>query len=224
MLEDVLLITEKHQNAAAKIVDLCLDDDKKQPKKEKMIIAISGESGSGKSELAHEVAKLLNKNHNIVAKTLHTDNFYNTLPKKRRAWREKKGIDKVVGYNEYLWDEIKQVFKAFKKGKKVFMPCVDLITEQVDILGTNFRKVDMLVVDGLYAIKAKQADLRFYINLTYLETKTKHTKDIRGKEVMDEGRWATLEQEHKIVTSLKPTADYLITPDFDVVENPEKEK
>jgi uridine kinase len=104
------------------------------------------------------------------------------------------------------------------------MPCVDLITEQVDILGTNFKKVDMLVMDGLYAIKTKKADLRFYINLTYQETKSKHVKDIRGKEVMDEGRWATLEQEHKVVSSLKPKADYLITADFDVVENPEKKK
>ncbi len=223
MLEDVLLITEKHQNAAAKIVDIVLDEDKVKPKKKKMIIAISGESGSGKSELAHEVAKLLNKKHGIVAKTLHTDNFYNTLPKKRRAWREKKGIEKVVGYKEYLWDEIKLVIKAFKKGKMVFMPCVDLITEQVDVLGTDFRDVDMLVVDGLYAIKEKKVDLRFYINLTYLQTKTKHTKDIRGKEVMDEGRWATLEQEHKMVSSLKPTADYLVTPEFDVVTNPEKD-
>lgn len=224
MLEDVLLITEKHQTAAAKIVDLCLDKETNKPLKKKMIIAISGESGSGKSELAHEVAKLLNKKYDVVAKTLHTDNFYNTLPKKRRAWREKKGIEKVVGYNEYLWDEIKLVIKAFKKGRMVFMPCVDLITEQIDILGTDFSKVEMLVVDGLYAIKAKKVDLRFYINLTYLETKTKHTKDIRGKEVMDEGRWATLEQEHKVVSSLKCTADYLITPEFDVVENPEKNK
>jgi uridine kinase len=130
----------------------------------------------------------------------------------------------VVGYNEYLWDEIKQVIKDFVKGRKSFMPCVDLITEQVDILGTNFKKVDMLVMDGLYAIKTKKADLRFYINLTYQETKSKHVKDIRGKEVMDEGRWATLEQEHKVVSSLKPKADYLITADFDVVENPEKKK
>jgi len=214
MLEDVLLITPEHQSAAAKIVDLILAN-----KKEKMIVAISGESGSGKSELTHEVARLLNKKHEIVAKTLHTDNFYKTLPKKRRAWREKNGIENVVGFNEYLWDEIRQVIKAFKKGKKVFMPCVDLITEQVDILGTNFKRTDMLVLDGLYAIKAKKVDMRFFINLTYLETKSKHTKDIRGKEVMDEGRWATLEQEHKMVTSLKPTADYLITADFDVVEN-----
>jgi uridine kinase len=216
MLEDVLLITEKHQRAAEKIVALILAN-----KKYKMVVAISGESGSGKSELAHVVAKSMRK-HNIFAKTLHTDNYYNTLPLERRAWREKEGIENVVGYNEYKWDEIHQNIRDFKDGKVSEMPCVDLVTEQVDRLTTDFAAIDMLVVDGLYAIKANDIDLRFYIDLTYLQTKKKHTKDIRGKEVMDEGRWATLAQEHKMATSLKPTADYLITPEFDVVVNPEK--
>ncbi len=97
------------------------------------------------------------------------------------------------------------------------------MTEQVDRLITDFGEVDMLVVDGLYAIKTEGIDMRFFIDLTYLQTKKKHTKDIRGKEVMDEGRWATLGQEHKMVRSLLPMADYLITEDFDVVPNPEKE-
>lgn len=216
MLGDVLLITEKHQRAAAKMVEMILEN-----KKDRMIIAISGESGSGKTELAHTIAKSMRK-HGIFAKPIHTDNFYNTLPLERRAWREKQGIENVVGYNEYKWDEINQVIRDFKAGKVSQMPCVDLVTEQVDQLITNFAEVDMLVVDGLYAIKTEEIDLRFFIDLTYLQTKKKHTKDIRGKEVMDEGRWATLGQEHKMVRSLLPKADYLITEAFDVVPNPEK--
>ena len=35
---------------------------------------------------------------------------------------------------------------------------------------------------------------------------------------MDEVRWATLAQEHKMVQSLKPNADLLISKDYDVVE------
>ncbi len=216
MLGDVLLITEKHQKAAAQMVELILEK-----KKERMIVAISGESGSGKSELAHLVAKAM-RGHGIFAKPIHTDNFYNTLPLERRAWREQQGIENVVGYNEYKWDEIHKVLNDFKNGHTASMPCVDLVTEQVDQLTTNFGEVDMLIVDGLYAIKAEGIDLRFFIDLTYLQTKKKHTKDMRGKEVMDEGRWATLGQEHKMVRSLLPMADYVITEDFDVKPNPEK--
>ena len=149
---------------------------------------------------------------------MHTDNFYNTHPLERREWRNKQGIENVVGYNEYKWDEINKVIDDFKNNRKSQIPCVDLVTEQVDQLITDFSEVDMLIVDGLYAIKADDIDLRVFIDLTYLETKKKNTKDSRGKEVMDEVRWATLAQEHKMVQSLKSLADLIITKDYDVVE------
>jgi hypothetical protein len=60
--------------------------------------------------------------------------------------------------------------------------------------------------------------LRIFIELTYLETKEKHTKDARGKEVMDEVRWSILGQEHRMVQSLKPLADLIVTKDYEVIE------
>lgn len=212
MLGDILLIQEKHIKAGEAIIERIL-----KQKKEKFIVAISGESGSGKTELAHVIAKGMRK-HGIFAKPLHTDNFYNTHPLERREWRSKQGIENVVGYNEYKWDEINQAIDDFKNNRKSQMPCIDLVTEQVDVLTTDFSEVDMLIVDGLYAIKAHDIDLRIFINLTYLETKEKHTKDSRGKEVMDEVRWATLAQEHKMVQSLKPLADLLITKNYEVID------
>ncbi len=212
MLGDILLIQDKHKKAGEIIIQKILKN-----KKDKYIVAISGESGSGKSELAHVIAKGMRK-FGIFAKPLHTDNYYMTHPLERREWRAEHGIENVVGYNEYDWNAIHKTIDDFKRSKKSEMPCVDLVTEQVDRLITNFGEVDMLVVDGLYAIKSKEIDLRIFIELTYLETKEKHTKDERGKEVMDEVRWATLGQEHKMVQSLKPLADILITKDYEVME------
>jgi len=211
MLGDILLIQEKHKKAGALIIEHIL-----KHKTSRMIVAISGESGSGKSELTHVIAKGL-RAHGIFAKPFHTDNYYNTDPLLRRAWRSEKGIENVVGYGEYLWDEIHATIEDFKQGKKSEMPCVDLVTEQVDRLITDFSTVDMLIVDGLYAIKLDEPDLRIFIDLTYLETKEKHSKDSRGKEVMDEVRWATLEQEHKMAQALKPRADIVINKDYQVV-------
>lgn len=212
MLGDILLIQEKHKKAGEAILKKIL-----QIKKEKFVVAISGESGSGKTELAHVIAKSLRK-HGIFAKPVHTDNFYTTHPLERREWRSKEGIENVVGFDEYKWDEINQVIDDFKNNMVSEMPCVDLVTEQVDILITDFEEVDMLIVDGLYALKAEQIDLRIFIDLTYLETKEKHTKDARGKEVMDEVRWATLAQEHKMVQSLKPLANLIINKEYEVVD------
>ncbi|HPE33611.1 MAG TPA: hypothetical protein PLI65_02330 [Bacteroidales bacterium] len=212
MLGDILLITEKHKQAAEIIAAHIINN-----RKDRMIIAISGESGSGKSELAHAIAKILRK-EGIFAKPLHTDNYYKTHPLERREWRLRHGIENVVGYDEYDWEKINQNLDDFRNGRRSEMPCVDLVTEQVDRLITNFGEVDMLLVEGLYAIKSDNVDLRVFIELTYLETKEKHTKDARGKEIMDEARWATLGQEHKMVQALKPRADLLVTKEYAVAK------
>ncbi len=209
MLEDVLLITDKHRTAAADIVKEIL-----KMKKDKFIVAISGESGSGKSELTHVIAKDLRK-HGVFAKPIHIDNFYNTLPLERTEWRIKNGIEKIVGLGEYKWDEINKVIDDFKNNRKSSMPCVDLVTEQVDTLTTDFNGIDMLVIDGLYAINTEGVDLKVFIELTYHETK-KAQKD-RGKEPQNDYRMRVLEQEHKQVQSIKHKADLLVTMNYKVV-------
>lgn len=209
MLEDVLLISEKHRIAA----DIITNEILKQ-KKDKFIVAISGESGSGKSELTHVIAKNLRK-QGIFAKPIHIDNFYNTLPLERAEWRKKNGVENVVGLNEYRWDDINSTIDDFKNNRTSTMPCVDLVTEQVDKLTTNFDSIDMLIIDGLYAINTDGVDMRVLIELTYHETKNAQTK--RGKESNNKLRWQVLEQEHKTVQSIKNKATIKIDKDFSVI-------
>ncbi|MCX6234274.1 MAG: uridine kinase [Bacteroidetes bacterium] len=209
MLGDVLLIEDKHRNAGQKIVDFILKN-----RKGKMMVGISGESGSGKSELAHVIARLLRK-EGIMAKPIHIDNYYRILPLERTEWRKNHGIENVVGYGEYDWDKIYQNIRDFKDGKTSSMPCVDLVTEQVDTLITDFKGIDMLIIDGLYAIKTEGIDIRIFIELTYHETKKAQL--VRGKEPQNEYRMRVLEQEHKMVQALRPVADLLITKEYEMV-------
>lgn len=209
MLGDVLLITEKHQAAALDIVKEVLEN-----KKDKFIIAISGESGSGKSELAHAVAKELKK-HQIVAKPMHIDNYYRIHPLERTQWRKDNGIEKAVGLGEYDWDTIYRNVDEFKRGVKSTGPCIDLVTEQVDQLTTDYSVVDMLIIDGLYAVNTNGVDLAVFIELTYHETKKAQV--VRGKEPQNEYRARVLEQEHQVVQSLKPKAHLLVNMDYQVV-------
>jgi uridine kinase len=210
MLGDVLLIAEKHKKAAEKILDFIL-----KAKTEKFIVAISGESGSGKSELAHVLARKLNK-EGILAKPLHIDNYYRIHPLERTEWRKKNGIQNVVGLGEYDWETLYQNVDDFKNDRKSTMPCVDLVTEQIDQLTTDFNGVDMLIIDGLYAVNTKGADLCVFIELTYHETKK--AQILRGKEPQNEYRMMVLEQEHQVVQTLKPNANLLVTMEYDVIE------
>lgn len=211
MLGDVLLIQEKHHKAGEAIVNEIL-----KHKKEKFIVAISGESGSGKTELAHVVARGL-RSHGIIAKPMHIDNYYKVLPLERKQWRIDNVIENCVGYDEYDWGTIHRNINEFKQNAEAIMPCVDLVTEQVDTLITDFKGVDMLIIDGLYAIRTEEADLRVFIDLTYHETKKAQSD--RGKEPQNEYRWAVLEQEHKMVQALRPSADLFVSKEYEVRRN-----
>ncbi len=209
MLGDVLLISDKHREAAADILQKVLEI-----RKPKIIVAISGESGSGKSELSHVLAKEM-RAQGIPTKIMHIDNYYRIHPLERKEWRMNKGIENVVGYDEYDWDTIYRNILEFREGKQATMPCVDLVTEQVDSLITDFKAIDALVIDGLYAIKTEGTDLNVFIELTYHETKKAQV--VRGKEPQNEYRARVLEQEHKMVQALRPRAHLIITKEYQVV-------
>ena len=209
MTEDILLIEERHRKAAAIITSEI--EKKFHPK---FVVAVSGESGSGKSEVSHLIAKGL-CGKGIIAKVIHTDNFYRTLPQERRQWREENGLEQVVGPDEYDWNKLNLVVSDFLSGSKSAMPCVDLITQQVDVLTTDFSETDVLVLDGLYAVNTPQVNLSVFIELTYRETKK--AQSVRGKESTDEFRYRVLEAEHKAVKKLRSKADLFISKDYQVV-------
>ena len=207
MLGDVLLIEEKHHNAAEQILMQI-----KKSKREKYIIAIGGESGSGKSELAHLVAKKL-KNIGDLAKIIHIDNYYFVPPEDRTSWRKEHGFESI-GLNEYDWELINNNIDEFLHNQKSTMPCIDLLTDQIDQLTTDFNEIRYLIIEGLYSVKAN-ADLRVFIDLTYHETKKAQL--VRGKEPQNEFRLNVLKREHEVVQSLRPMADLIVTKDYEVI-------
>ena len=214
MLGDVLLIKDIHKEAAEAIARRVIKEKEKKPKSYKFIVAISGESGAGKSEVSHSLAQLL-KNQHIRVKVLHTDNYYKIPPLLRSEWRRTKGFDSV-GINEYDWNLLHRNLQDFREDRESMMPCIDIIPEQVDKLITDFQKIDLLVIDGLYALKADDIDLRVFIDLTYHETKL--SQIVRGKEVMNEFRANVLEREHQNVKSLRPLADLIIDKSYYVTD------
>jgi uridine kinase len=213
MLGDILLINDMHKEAAQGIFDHIKTGCKNKGERYRCIVGISGESGSGKSELAHALGKLL-KDNNVRVKVIHTDNYYKIQPLLREEWRRNKGFD-MIGLDEYDWIKIRKTLRDFKEEQECMIPCIDLIPEQVDKLITDFSKVDLLIVEGLYAIKAPDIDLRVFIDLTYHETKINQI--IRMKEALSNFRLGILEKEHQTVISLKHKADLIVDKSYQVV-------
>jgi len=178
------LINDMHKDAARTIAKKVMEDRGTRDERYRYVVGISGESGSGKSELAHSLGLTL-KESNIRVKVIHTDNYYKIQPLLRVEWRRSKGFD-MIGIDEYDWVKIRKTLWDFKEEQECMIPCVDLIPEQVDKLITDFSKIDLLILDGLYAIKADDIDMRVFIDLTYHETKI--SQIIRMKEAMTELR------------------------------------
>ena len=213
MLGDILLINDMHKEAALTIFEHLMEARKKLEERYRYVVGISGESGSGKSELAHALGKLL-KEHHVRVKVIHTDNYYKIQPLLREEWRRNKGFDKI-GLDEYDWIKIRKTIRDFREEQECMIPCIDLIPEQVDKLITDFSKIDLLIIDGLYAINTPDVDLKVFIDLTYHETKINQI--IRLKEAMSDFRLAILEKEHQAVVSLKSKADLIVDKSYQLV-------
>ena len=209
-----MLINDMHKDAAESLCELVLAELEEKDDRYRYIVAISGESGSGKSELAHALGKKLKENY-IRVKVIHTDNYYKIQPLLREEWRRNKGFDRI-GIDEYDWIKIRKTIRDFKEEQECMIPCIDLIPEQVDKLLTDFSKIDLLIIDGLYAINAPDIDLPVFIDLTFHETKINQI--IRMKEALSDFRLAILEREHQAVSSLKPKARYIVDKSYQVVK------
>lgn len=209
MLNEILMLNKAHEKAAKTILDRVLPEYKR-----KYIIAISGEVETGKSEVAHMLGKLLRK-ENIKVKMMYLDSYYKVPPSERTAWRKEHGIE-MIGPEEYDWKKINENINAFLSDKKTSMPCVDLFTGQIDQLTTDMSEIDLLIIAGLYSMKVENANLKVFIENNYKDTMSIQRET--GKEELDEFRMKVLEQEHKVVQSLKPMATFFL--DFDTnIEN-----
>lgn len=204
MLNDKITVTKKHHDAAEVVVE-----ELTKLLQPKYIIAIGGEVGSGKSTLAYSLAQKLKKK-GIVSKIIDLDDFYKIAPKERKAWRRLNGIESV-GPEEYDWNKINHVIDDFYHDRESTMPCVDLITDEVDTITTHFLGIDVLIINGLYATKINQANFKIFIELTYDETK--EAQLYSDKEEITAFRKQILEREHQMVQELKHSSNLFF--DFD---------
>lgn len=202
---DILFINKNHISAAKSIYETHL---KKKPLK-KFIVAVSGEVSTGKSEISQLLARMLSKD-NKRTKVINMDSFYKVPPKDRQAWRKKNGLDKI-GPQEYDWDRINQTIKAFKQGEEATIPYADVITKQLDLLTTSFQDIDILIVNGLYAVALEESNLNIIIELDYHDSLKQQIRS--ENETLDEWRMKELEQEHKMVLSLKKKGHYFVDSD-----------
>ena len=204
MKGDKVLISSIHKKKAK----LILNQIKPKPK---MILAIGGESGTGKTEVACVLRDLLflqGYRVNIIS----LDDYYSTLPGERMLARKQSNY-KQVGLIEIDWNFVTSILKRFlsSKSRVIFTQRTNRYTNSVESVQWHSGDVDILIVEGLYANYLKIPAVKCFLEGSIQDTKAFRVK--RGKETLDKHREKILKIEKKEISKIKCFSTYIISVD-----------
>jgi hypothetical protein len=132
---------------------------------------------------------------------MHIDDYYLTRWQDRNKVRKEKGI-KYVGINEVNWDKLNKVIKNFRSKRKYLeVQKIHRFTNSIEIGKVENNKIDILIIEGLFANYLKDNDISIYLKGDY--TKTGDFRKERKKEEINKFRKKVLEKEHKDVVMIE---------------------
>ena len=184
-------------------------------------IAIGGESGSGKSETAWELAKILNKK-GFKTVIIQQDDYFKRPPKTNREFRYTHIGS--VGPGEVKLNLLNQHVKKIKDAniRKLHKPLVsfdkDLIGEEI----LHLSGIRAVIIEGTYTNILKNVDKKIFLSRTYKETK--HSRAARKRDKIDKYTEKILSIEHKIISGHKKLADIIVNKDFSITIKKEPER
>lgn len=212
MLGDRIIIKKIHEDAA-RIIGLRILSYLEETEK-KIAIAISGESGSGKSETAEALSEYFttNKISNLI---LSQDDYFVHPPKSNNLMRRKNPSWR--GIKEVRLDLMNEHIEAFHNGE-VFVnkPTIDYKTDTVLLENFNFFDAELIIVEGTYTSLLQKIDKRVFIDLDFRQT-LKH-RQLRNRDPLELDEFTTdvLKEEHTIISDHKRFADIIINRDYSV--------
>ncbi len=206
MIGDKLLIERHHTDRAIEIRDH-LRGSIEAP----FVLSVAGESGSGKSELAFEIARHLME-IGVSSGILAQDDYFVFPPKTNHEMR-RKNLDQV-GTFEVKLDFMDSNLRSFKRGDSpIYKPQVIYAEDRITTTEMDIRDLKVMVVEGTYTSLLKFVDFRIFIDRSYhqtLEARKKRARDRFEGFVED-----VLEIEHQIISQHRGMADLVVPADFD---------
>lgn len=187
-----------------------LDADFGLTERERTVIGIAGESGSGKSVTALCLAEELGR-AGIPAVVIHQDNYFRLPP---RANHENRCLDvKNAGPQEVDLDRLRSDLVAFREGRDdITTPLVDYPSDRMLTQRLDFSKTPVLIAEGTYILSMPEIDIRIFLRATHHETRERRRERNRDRD--DPVTDRVLAVEHAIISLQSELADVVVSPDF----------
>lgn len=205
MRGDKLLLKPEHTARAAELAALL-----EERLREKFTIAIAGESGSGKSELAHELARALEARGHATG-VLQQDDYFVFPPKTNHKMR-RRNLEQVGPYEVKL-DLLDCNLRSFKRGETpLYVPWVIYEEDRITHRELDTSGWQVLIAEGTYTSLLEFVDFRVFLEGDYratLEARKRRARD-RWEPFIEE----VLAREHAIIAAHKARADVRVSADF----------
>lgn len=211
MIGDKLNIREEHRKAAQGVLKLLLPEIAQSPGK--YALAIAGESGSGKSELAAALAeRLLEQGCKSIV--LQQDDYF-VYPPKTNTAKRRQDIQ-WVGASEVRLDLLdRNIREALDNKDEITKPLVIYQEDRIIQEAIKLQGVKVVIAEGTYTTLLQNVHARIFIDRTYVDTKAARLQ--RAREAPDPWIEEILAVEHRIISAHKSRADVIITRDYSVV-------
>jgi uridine kinase len=209
MIGDKIQVQPHHTKAAREIFELLKD----RVGDERITLTVAGQSGAGKSEIAHELARFFD---GIEHKTfVFQQDDYFVYPPKTNHQQRLKDID-WVGTQEVNLKLMDEHLAAFKGGSPMLLekPLVIFDEDRITSEKVDLSPFDVAIAEGTYTSLLENADYHVFIDRDYYDT-LQHRRE-RGRDKIDEFTDRILKIEDRIITKHKQYADFVVRKDYTV--------
>lgn len=215
MKGDSIVVEEHHVKAARGAVGILFLEIEKAGGR--YTISVSGESGSGKSEIATALSNEL-ATRGIRCAILQQDDYFVYPPRTNDSAR-RKDIG-WVGPQEVKLDLMDQHLKDFREGKsQVVKPLVIYEEDRIDEETMKFEDAKVAIADGTYTTLLNNVNTHIFIDLTYRDTRKHREKRIRHASELDPFIDRVLEIEHNIISGHKGKAQIIVNKNYESSPN-----
>jgi uridine kinase len=207
---DVIIVEEHHRQAAERIATRLAPAIAERTRR--TTLAVAGESGSGKSEMAQALLDSFEQ-HDLRTTVLQQDDYF-VLPPRQNDAARRRDIG-WVGPSEVRLDVLDEHLAAVWAGaRSVTKPLViyaedRTVEETLDLDGSR-----VVIAEGTYTTLLEHVDDRIFIARNRLETLAARRR--RAREAPDPFIEDVLEIEHRIISAHRARASVIISRDYEV--------
>lgn len=182
-----------------------------QPSEKPLVLAIAGESGSGKTVTARGLQELYAaKGKKVII--LHLDDYFKLPPAQNHQMRV-KNFD-WVGKEEVRLDLLQRHIYAIVHQQKatIDIPKMNWSTDSEESESIDIKNCDVLLIEGTYSLFLDGIHFKIFMEHSYHDTLKNRIQ--RNREPLSDFSQKILEKEHHIIKQQRALANMVIKTDY----------